>query len=541
MRKIIYFLLLLMIISVFGFTKQMYGESDSNLDDGGNSNLDDGGNSNLIESNQDSCDDSSCLGEQICVEGECIELICGECQYLENNGCVDYNCCTNQDCDDSNPETEDMCQNQNTKFSSCKNTQLITGLCEDYYGGQICDGFCFADLTWQCEVEGGKRVKQQGDLTIEINFPQYVDANSEYTIKFDFNNNGATPTNYLISKIQTDGIGTIINQSYEIAAGESKEVLVEVLAPSNPGFQKNILLYQDNIQSIIYMHLIVLDPTQEILSCGDKKYNTDFAICKDETLYPTLFPSCYDDSDCTAYPGRDKCLANTCYERIGTYKNWEDKEYEVEVIPLYINVDGDESEPNKAIKKQEMDQRITDLNGWFINEKEFWNFNGNFNILWDSADYCTFDSLDEFVNLMEETQTEEGLYSAIRSMCGDLDKDMHGIYYIWSTGSPGSGPEFEGYNEARENYIQSGGLSIDNGKLFVFYSDFLILLHETLHGFGANDLYHYDTNFESTAYGQYYPWNDCQLYNQNPQSSLWEMDSKPHLCVLEAEAIGIAG
>lgn len=525
MKKII-FLVLVFVLSlvIIGCTKQAY-DTDS---------------SQVVEPTQIGCEETDCLGEQTCVDGKCVEPTCNECQYLDNHVCTDYACCDNKDCNDDNPKTEDICLNPKTKEGSCSNTRMITNLCEDYYAGEVCDGFCFADLTWQCEVQGGKRIVQQEDLTIEIIFPQYVNTNSEYTLKFNFDNKGTKSANYQISKIQTGDRDTTINQNYNIAAGESKTVIIKAMAPTNPGFQKNIFLYQGDMQSVIYIHLIVNNPNEDVSSCGSKKYNTDFAVCKDGILYPTLFPSCYDKSDCIRYPDRNKCLANTCYERIGVYKDWEDREYDVEVIPLYINVDGAKSEPNKETKKQAMDQEINKLNDWFTKEKEYWKYNGNFNIKWSSSDYCTFNDIDEFVDLMEETKTQDGLYTAIRAKCGDLTKDMHGVYYIWSTGTPGSGSEFERYNEAKENYVKSAGLSMDNGKIFVFYPDFLTLLHETLHGFGANDLYHYDADFKSTAYGQYYQWNDCQIYNQNPQPSVWEKDVKPHLCVLEAEAVGIA-
>ncbi|MBD3259398.1 hypothetical protein GF371_02080 [Candidatus Woesearchaeota archaeon] len=485
-------------------------------------------------------DCTGCLGDQTCVAGECVDPTCSECQYIENHICVDYGCCTNLVCDDNNPKTEDVCLNPTTKASKCENTKIITNLCEDYYSGEVCDGFCFADLTWQCEVQNGKRVEQQGDLNIEMTFPQYVNANSEYTLTFKLENKGTGTAEYNIKKIQTGDLDTFINKDYTIASGETKEVKVKALAPSNPGFQKSILLYSGDIQSMIYMHLIVIDPNKAVLNCGDKKYNKEYAICKDGVLYPTLYPSCYDDSDCTKYPDKDKCLANTCYLRGGAYKDWEDREYEVEVIPLYINVRGSSSEPNKISDKQKIDKSIKKLNEWFLKEKDFWGFAGDFNIKWSSADYCTFNNIDEFVDLMEETGDQNKLYSAIRERCGDLNKDMHGVYYIWSTGTPGSDSEFDRYKEAKKNYVKSAGQSLDDGKVFVFYPDTLTILHETLHGFGADDLYHYDDNFESTGYGQYYQWNDCLVFNQNPQASEWEKETMPHLCVLEAEAIGIA-
>lgn len=46
------------------------------------------------------CEDTGCLGEQTCENHMCIEPVCGECQYLEEHVCKDYECCDNEDCAD---------------------------------------------------------------------------------------------------------------------------------------------------------------------------------------------------------------------------------------------------------------------------------------------------------------------------------------------------------------------------------------------------------------------------------------------------------
>jgi len=44
------------------------------------------------ETMQTCCEDTGCLGEQICTSNKCTEPKCGECQYLEAHICKDYYC-----------------------------------------------------------------------------------------------------------------------------------------------------------------------------------------------------------------------------------------------------------------------------------------------------------------------------------------------------------------------------------------------------------------------------------------------------------------
>jgi len=53
-----------------------------------------------------------------------IELRCGPCQYIANNRCLNFNCCSNANCNDDNPNTEDVCENPSTANSICINAQL---------------------------------------------------------------------------------------------------------------------------------------------------------------------------------------------------------------------------------------------------------------------------------------------------------------------------------------------------------------------------------------------------------------------------------
>lgn len=50
---------------------------------------------------------------------------CDYCQYLENEKCINYACCSDSDCDDNNPGTIDICNNPKTLKSECQHIQKI--------------------------------------------------------------------------------------------------------------------------------------------------------------------------------------------------------------------------------------------------------------------------------------------------------------------------------------------------------------------------------------------------------------------------------
>ncbi len=50
---------------------------------------------------------------------------CGYCQYLENEKCMNYACCSDSDCDDNNPGTIDTCNNPETLKAECQHIQTI--------------------------------------------------------------------------------------------------------------------------------------------------------------------------------------------------------------------------------------------------------------------------------------------------------------------------------------------------------------------------------------------------------------------------------
>lgn len=84
--------------------------------------------------------------------------VCTSCQYLENNTCQSYSCCSNSDCDDSNATTTDQCQSPSTKEAQCTHIVSIIN-CDDGTKDTLCSTtlplVCVGgELVPQCKVCG---------------------------------------------------------------------------------------------------------------------------------------------------------------------------------------------------------------------------------------------------------------------------------------------------------------------------------------------------------------------------------------------------
>lgn len=65
--------------------------------------------------------DLSCNENQSCVEHECEDLECGECQYISNHSCVNYECCDDEDCADEMKCISNVCQEEYNLNYECGN------------------------------------------------------------------------------------------------------------------------------------------------------------------------------------------------------------------------------------------------------------------------------------------------------------------------------------------------------------------------------------------------------------------------------------
>jgi hypothetical protein len=76
------------------------------------------------ETMQTCCEDTGCLGEQICEFHKCVDPVCEKCQYLQNHICIYYKCCKDDDCDDNDSYTKDVCVNPKSLSASCSYSKV---------------------------------------------------------------------------------------------------------------------------------------------------------------------------------------------------------------------------------------------------------------------------------------------------------------------------------------------------------------------------------------------------------------------------------
>ncbi|MBD3361846.1 hypothetical protein GF358_03580 [Candidatus Woesearchaeota archaeon] len=72
----------------------------------------------------DCCDNWDCNNNEQCRNHQCITLNCGSCGYAENHVCQEFFCCSNDECDDSDSTTYDVCNNPGTKLAECVFTPI---------------------------------------------------------------------------------------------------------------------------------------------------------------------------------------------------------------------------------------------------------------------------------------------------------------------------------------------------------------------------------------------------------------------------------
>ena len=99
------------------------------------------------------CSDSGCGANETCSNNQCTSLNCTSCQYAENHKCVNYECCNNTDCETNKTCVYNSCINiSHACASSCDDRANWTidycnetnGLCEHikivpYCGNLVCE------------------------------------------------------------------------------------------------------------------------------------------------------------------------------------------------------------------------------------------------------------------------------------------------------------------------------------------------------------------------------------------------------------------
>jgi hypothetical protein len=85
------------------------------------------------ESSQNCCEDTGCSGIQTCIEHSCTEIVCGECEYIENKICNSYECCSDSAC-----ATDEICVDNECAEIICTCGYIEDRECVQY---ECCHGY----------------------------------------------------------------------------------------------------------------------------------------------------------------------------------------------------------------------------------------------------------------------------------------------------------------------------------------------------------------------------------------------------------------
>lgn len=74
----------------------------------------------------DCCSDVECADDEVCEQNECAKLDCDYCWLASNHKCYPLSCCSDLDCDDDNPATRDWCSFPGTSDAACSSALIET-------------------------------------------------------------------------------------------------------------------------------------------------------------------------------------------------------------------------------------------------------------------------------------------------------------------------------------------------------------------------------------------------------------------------------
>ncbi len=78
------------------------------------------------ETSEKCCKDAGCSGQSTCENNKCVEPKCNSCQYLENDECKNFACCSDTECNDNLPNSTDNCFNPKTLKAECIHVHKIS-------------------------------------------------------------------------------------------------------------------------------------------------------------------------------------------------------------------------------------------------------------------------------------------------------------------------------------------------------------------------------------------------------------------------------
>ncbi|MFA4855111.1 MAG: hypothetical protein WC634_00810 [archaeon] len=459
---------------------------------------------------------------------------------------------------------------------------------EANYNCTFCNGFCFATdsrlksmcensvfYEWNPENGEGKSCLTDQDCTlrdyprcvknvclqsllheyptkIAVSYPRYVQQNKPFSFKVDVENTTTTQLTFRLFDVFTSYYN---QQDKKIGFDEYKEIapkskasfeitspgLDEVSAASTVFFRYN--MQQDRQiygsfgwESFEHGPIIVgTCPESETEICGDLKYcpKDRLGICSNGIFYPVEpGTACSTNSDCES--GLSVCLNHSCRATNTQYGLNPYIKNEVGILGIFIYNDNAKFEIEKKTKNADLKWLTDSANAWVKSERAYWNATNDFDLEFTAIEKeCKLDK-KQYLELFKSCESGETRNCTEKELaaCGIEQKfdviAMHEFFEeglldqeitdeLIRIGYPGSA----GLNEG--NIVRFSYNTGDEGKTNS------VLIHETLHSFGEQDLY-----ITNKQYNSLYQERNCNLYN-----AIWSaFDNNPHLCELEAKLIG---
>lgn len=241
------------------------------------------------------CIDVPCPGDSKCVNDICVDPICGDCQYLQNNICLDYECCTHDQCDNL------FCVDNSCVNITCGDCQYLDEILLECVSFACCEdsdcgtGICVNAFSKEARCQQPKKYSLGENITL---------FNGE-NLRFDYKNNSEVLE--LISSGE-DSLFRISGIVFELSLGEKK-----VLDINSNDENDLVFLIHSFSDSGVRMNVDKVICNKD-LDCNDGNNNT-IDVCNNPGLFNSKCENnvkeCEIDEDCYDFKFSTK---NVCYQ-----------------------------------------------------------------------------------------------------------------------------------------------------------------------------------------------------------------------------------
>ncbi|MBU2635010.1 hypothetical protein KJ841_00870 [Patescibacteria group bacterium] len=527
---------------------------------------------------------AACSPNTICRNGNCVQRECYEGTPLETCSFHKPEYCTQEGELVKNCE---ICGCSN--LMKCKNNICVKKIVSlPSYGCTFCQGFCYVNdkntvsictddgkyFEWpkdELTLGGGTSCMRDSECSNMYNtakciknrcvsdlfdrpwgipikvtpiYPRSIEQGEDFDFVVNVENLDNTPIEITIDYIyrfhysdtDPDELKIAFNKTKKIMSNSEDSFTIPIAGFNRKSSNAEISFNIKTGNSEIIYHtfktgpIIVYDSRSKSF-CGLLRYNTENAVCMNDILYPTgLGMACYNNKDCL---GDAVCINYNCLRPSMNVGNALDRQYKVGIVPIFVYEDYDWHENEKKLRVSELKKLASEASNWFDNERKFQNAKNNFDMEYEFYKNCPL-SKKELVNVLKSCDYwGNECEKKTLSKCG-INFDEYDIIAVHSYYQPNMNMN-PLYEEWRRIGV-FGTAGINFGDIIIFgledergYPDIGVLIHETLHSFGENDLYS-SNGYQNETYQE----RDCNLYRAQ-----WkEFAKNPHLCNWEAKIIG---